>query len=287
MGAGANVFVNGGASLSVMNSDVSAGTVVGGSGGIAGTGQGSGFYLHQDTSSSVHVGAAQTRSISGVIAGDGTLTKTGSGSLILTSANTFNVSSIPTVQVLEGRLIVNNTSGSGTGAARVAVLAAAALAGNGHIAGATTIHAGARLEAGDGLGILGFGGALSLESSATTAFQLGGNLRGAEYDSLSIGGTLQLGGLLDVSLVNGFAASAGEEFLLIDKLSTNAITGTFAGLAEGAIFSAAGQSFRISYLGGNGNDVVLTTLAIPEPGVTGPASLALAALAGTRRRRMT
>ena len=40
---------------------------------------------------------------------------------------------------------------------------------------------------------------------------------------------------------------------------TNA-TGTFAGLAEGAVVTADGRRYRISYAGGDGNDVVLTVV---------------------------
>jgi hypothetical protein len=40
------------------------------------------------------------------------------------------------------------------------------------------------------------------------------------------------------------------------------VTGTFAGLDEGALFSQNGMTFQISYQGGpGGNSVVLTRLA--------------------------
>lgn len=283
MGAGANVFINSGATLSVMNSDVAAGSVAGGTGGNAGTGRGSGFYLHENTTTSVHVGISQSRSINGELAGQGTLTKTGGGSLILTAASTLSTSSNPTVQVLAGRLIVNNTSGSGTGSARVAVLAGAALAGNGHIAGPLTIAAGARLEAGDGVGVLTTGGSLTLDALAESGFELGGTVRGTGYDSLTANGAVTLGGALDLDFVNGFAASIGDRFTLIEKSGSALASGTFSGLAEGSEFSAEGISFRISYAGGDGNDVELTTVAIPEPGNLG-VLVAAVTLLGLRKR---
>jgi hypothetical protein len=49
----------------------------------------------------------------------------------------------------------------------------------------------------------------------------------------------------DVSLVNGFTPSAGEVFTIIDNESGNPVSGTFAGLAQGAIFTS-GSSFQIS-----------------------------------------
>ena len=36
------------------------------------------------------------------------------------------------------------------------------------------------------------------------------------------------------------------------------MTGTFAGLPQGATFLAGGQLFAISYIGGTGNDIVVT-----------------------------
>jgi hypothetical protein len=41
------------------------------------------------------------------------------------------------------------------------------------------------------------------------------------------------------------------------------VTGMFAGLPEGATFMVSGTQFRISYKGGDGNDVTLTTVCTP------------------------
>ena len=51
---------------------------------------------------------------------------------------------------------------------------------------------------------------------------------------------------------------AGSKFTIIDNDGSDAITGTFQGVAEGGFVSAGGQSFTVSYVGGDGNDVVLT-----------------------------
>ena len=42
-----------------------------------------------------------------------------------------------------------------------------------------------------------------------------------------------------------------------------AVSGTFSGLAEGATINLSGVVFTISYVGGDGNDVVLTVMAVP------------------------
>jgi hypothetical protein len=61
----------------------------------------------------------------------------------------------------------------------------------------------------------------------------------------------------------------------------------FAGLPEGATVTSGGDTFRISYTGGTGNDVVLTTLVVvPEPSTWIGGALAGAAVAYMQRRRL-
>ena len=50
----------------------------------------------------------------------------------------------------------------------------------------------------------------------------------------------------------------GDTFTIIDNKSTTPVKGTFDGLAEGAEVIVNGAVFKISYTGGDGNDVVLT-----------------------------
>jgi hypothetical protein len=54
-----------------------------------------------------------------------------------------------------------------------------------------------------------------------------------------------------------------DTFMIIKNDSTDAVTGTFTGLAQGATFVVSGVTFQISYTGGDGNDVVLTATAVP------------------------
>ena len=72
-------------------------------------------------------------------------------------------------------------------------------------------------------------------------------------------------------MLPGFSAAANDEFVLINNDGSDAVVGTFNGLAEGQIIALGvpntgtpppnqlpGQLFQISYVGGTGNDVVLT-----------------------------
>jgi len=60
-----------------------------------------------------------------------------------------------------------------------------------------------------------------------------------------------------------FASDVGDRFRIIKNDGHDPIVGTFAGLAEGAILTVAGQKFQISYVGGDGNDVVLEHVNTP------------------------
>ena len=54
----------------------------------------------------------------------------------------------------------------------------------------------------------------------------------------------------------------GSRFEILTNTGAAPITGTFAGLAEGAVFTQGGYQFQITYQGGTGGDsVVLTRLA--------------------------
>ena len=63
---------------------------------------------------------------------------------------------------------------------------------------------------------------------------------------------------LNLSLLDGYVVHKGDTFTIIDNKSTTPVKGTFDGLAEGAEVIVNGAVFKISYTGGDGNDVVLT-----------------------------
>jgi hypothetical protein len=81
---------------------------------------------------------------------------------------------------------------------------------------------------------------------------------------LDVRGSVQLGGTLNFSVNNDVRLQLGETFTIISNDGTDPVIGTFADIPEGG-----GQGFldyisiRISYRGGDGNDVVVT--AIPRP----------------------
>ena len=89
---------------------------------------------------------------------------------------------------------------------------------------------------------------------------LNGTTAGTGYDQLSVIGTVNLAtATLNVNLA--FTPELGGAFTLIQNDGTDAVVGTFAGLPQGATLLLGGMTFQISYVGGTGNDVVLTRIA--------------------------
>jgi fibronectin-binding autotransporter adhesin len=101
---------------------------------------------------------------------------------------------------------------------------------------------------------------VTLTANTTLLVDLNGTSMVTGYDQLQIEGPVNLGGSqLQVRL--GFTPTAGDSFTIIWHDGTTPIIGTFNGLPEGATFTVGTTQFAISYVGGDGNDVVLTVQA--------------------------
>ncbi|MFF8972887.1 autotransporter [Streptomyces sp. NPDC014995] len=84
---------------------------------------------------------------------------------------------------------------------------------------------------------------------------------------LTVGGKVRLAGELDLSAAGDAPA---KEITVLEHTGHAAVTGTFEGLKEGGEVKLADTVYRISYRGGDGNDVVLTAAsASPSAAVRG------------------
>ena len=101
-----------------------------------------------------------------------------------------------------------------------------------------------------GPGTLRFGSADKLELNITDALT---------YDALVVLGAVDLTGLTLQLTGTHVPAEYGECFVLIDNDGTDPITGTFTGLAEASQLTFNGRDMLITYLGGDGNDVIIYT----------------------------
>ena len=106
-------------------------------------------------------------------------------------------------------------------------------------------------------------GDLTLTLGATYVVDVGGAALGDHNSQSSVTGAVALSGAR-LALSLGLPIDAGMMFTIIENDHTDIINGIFDGLSEGAAFSVDGQTFTISYIGGSGNDVVLTAV-VPEP----------------------
>jgi hypothetical protein len=84
------------------------------------------------------------------------------------------------------------------------------------------------------------------------------------YGTLNASGNVSISGSSFVT-VFFFTSATGDAFTIINKTSGGAVTGTFAGLAEGATFVSSGRTYQITYVGGDGNDVVITDITQGGP----------------------
>lgn len=114
-------------------------------------------------------------------------------------------------------------------------------------------------------------------------FELGGTSACTGYDQIKILGqslavghpAIEIGGtgndtaILTTIRFDGYTPKQGEVYVIIDNQSSTAIEGTFKGLAEGATFNQDGVVYKISYVGGDGNDVTLTVMNQPTVPDTG------------------
>ncbi len=141
--------------------------------------------------------------------------------------------------------------------------------------GDLTVNSGGTVSPGHSPGCLTVNGDLNEDGIYQAA--LGGTTACTDYNQLDVTGTVTLEdgntppdqGTLQVSLVNGFTPKAGQTFEIINNEGNQPVSDTFANLPEGSTITVNGYVFKISYKGGDGNDVVLTVASVPAAPNTG------------------
>ncbi|WP_405864622.1 autotransporter [Streptomyces sp. NBC_01515] len=151
--------------------------------------------------------------------------------------------------------------------------------------GATLAHsrairltsAGARLDVGtaglrvstDLTGVGTVKGSVTNDSLVTTGLTVTGNYTQSAKSELvlrdkplKVGGNVSLAGDLDLSAAGTHPA---RTVTILDHTGQGSTTGAFTGLREGSKLKLADTTYRISYRGGDGNDVVLTTATTSSP----------------------
>ncbi|CAA9378536.1 MAG: Multicopper oxidase [uncultured Pyrinomonadaceae bacterium] len=199
----------------------------------------------------------------GVISGSGAITKNGLGAALIASASGFSGAitlnngifavdaNIPNSPVnINGGIIGGGEFGfSGFG-------------GTGTV-GATTVTAGV-ISAGtltSPTGILNINNGLTFTANGAYACKISGPAPGAGgHDQLNVTGTVTLNNARLVPLPFGtFRPAIGDSFTILRNDGTDPINGIFLNAPENGIFGGAlNTAFRITYQGGDGNDIVIT-----------------------------
>ena len=106
-------------------------------------------------------------------------------------------------------------------------------------------------------GVFTVNGAVELNS----ATQFGVIIIGTSFSQLVTSERPTLGGAMLVSNVEDQPPPPqGMVATIVKNNSTQSVLGTFKNLPEGSVYTGSGVDFRISYIGGDGNDVTLTVL---------------------------
>ena len=160
----------------------------------------------------------------------------------------------------------------------VSVLPGGTLMGTGKVNGGLYVDKGGVVAPGNSPGCLTVE---TLGLSGQYNFELGGTVACTGYDQIRVTNTTSTSSTttfgpdasLATSRFDGYTPKQGDSFTIIDVAGAQAVSGTFKDLPEGATFEQNGVVFKITYKGGDGNDVVLTVQNQPTAPDTGFALL--------------
>lgn len=224
------------------------------------------------------IGGSGDMAIHAVISGGYTLTKEGTGTSVLTGANTYDGSTV----VHAGTLQIGVAGAGTTGTGNVIVDGSGAvLAGTGSILGGYTTVTLGTLKPGDNggasTGTLALNSLMFTPASATTVAELQ-IVNTSAFDKLTITGSLTLNGSSNILIDgSGYSAAVGDSFTLLDwsgllttngfSTGTNLRTGSNADGNEGNLdlpdISGIGL-WQISDLI-HGGALTITVVGVPEP----------------------
>ena len=153
---------------------------------------------------------------SGALTNSAALVKSGSGTLVFSGNNSSRTN---TTTVNDGTLLVNNTTGSGTGSGDVIVNSPGALGGTGSIDGTVTVNVGGALAPGASIGTLTINNNLFLSGNLNVEVNKSAS---PSNDLVVVTGTINNIGSGTVNVSNlGGALSIGDSFKLFNQAVVN------------------------------------------------------------------
>ena len=207
------------------------------------------------------------------------VTRIANGTLALAGSLTNNIASSATIDIQTDATRILDVTGLSN---QTLVLASGqTLQGNGAVAGKLAAASGSHIAPGASPGHLTQSGDLTLNSGAFLDIEIEGNTA-ANYDHVDVTGAVALqGATLNLTGPSpGYTPQVGDQYIIITNDSNDPVSNGLSGaptltagaggdtpgstLAEGAILSTnflnSGNSARITYQGGDGNDVAILVL---------------------------
>ena len=140
----------------------------------------------------------------------GNVANSGAGNIIVTGGATVTFYD----DVVHNGAEIRTSAGSGT-------VFLGDVTGAGPFTGVGTNYFEGSVAPGNSASAVSFAGDVVLGATARLEIELGGTTPGTEFDVLDIAGTTTLGGMLDVTLINGFMPAAGDSFDILDWKSAS------------------------------------------------------------------
>ena len=210
-------------------------------------------------------------SLVGELIGSGDIIKKGDGGVTFNFAKSESTGYAGSINVEEGEIKANGDFDTGN-----VTLSGGTLKGTGTI-GYLTMNAG-KVAPGLSPGVINTGNLVY--TGGEQEVELGGTADG-EYDQVNVVGTVDLGSATDltISLHNDYEPEVNDAFFIIQNDGTDAVSGTFNGLANGDKVTLGSYTYQINYDAGDGNDVALLVTGTPSVPDTGVESVTKSPLA--------
>jgi hypothetical protein len=88
-------------------------------------------------------------------------------------------------------------------------------------------------------------------------------ITGSGFAQIKVTNLVSIDGQFQPRLPSAVTPSLGETFTIIDNQGSSPIDGSFSALPEGSQITVGADVFAVSYVGGDGNDIVLTAVKVP------------------------
>ena len=161
-------------------------------------------------------------------------------------------------------MLAQAATGSATGSGPVQVNGGT-FGGTGSVSGAVTVGTGTGPRTFLAPGVKGPGtllitNTLTFKSNGSYMCELGLTPH-PKADQVSASGvTIRSGATFVLRTKGNQTLPLGTVFTVISNTAATPISGTFANLADGSVFTVGNNTFQVSYEGGTGNDLTLTVV---------------------------